>query len=160
VSLQTRLVGVSHEGPDEEHKALYDAYVERLAAISPTEFDLSGGANVYDAVYFLAYAAVAGGTGGANMNTGMNRLLGLTDDSRHDIGPESIDSVVDRLRSGQGLSLVGALGPPSFDPLGGGRYMFGSVWCINEDSEFVMDALRLEDMAQPNPAGLFPCFYL
>jgi hypothetical protein len=161
-NLQTRIVGVSHAGPDDEHKSLYDAYLERLATISPAGVDGPGSANVYEAVYFLVYATVAGGTGGANMNMGMRRLVDLVADSRRDIGPTTIDSVLDVLRSEESLSLHGALGQPNFYPSSGGRSMPASVWCIDEDLEYVMDALSLVpgEMVGLDLAGPFPCFFL
>ena len=160
--LQTRVLGVGHAGPDEEHEPLYDAYLERLAAIAPPEVDGSTSANVYEAVYFLAYAAVAGGTGGSNMNTGMTRLIDLVTDARRDIGPTTIDSVLDLLRSSESLSLHGALGPPSFIPQSGGRSMPASVWCIDENLEYVMDALHLVpgEVILQDLVGPFPCFFL
>jgi len=161
-TLHTRIVGVNHAGPDEAHRPLYDAYLERFAALSPAGVDGSTSASAYEAVYFLTYAAVAGGTGGANMNRGMTRLLGLLTNSRRDIGPAAIDSVLDLLGSEPSLSLHGALGPPTFSPYSGGRSMPASVWCVDANLEFKMDVLREEydEFGTRHFVGNFPCFDL
>jgi hypothetical protein len=161
-TLRTRVLGVNHAGPDEAHEPLRNAYLERFAQLAPTGIDGSTSVNVYEAVYFLTYAAVAGGTGVANMNRGMTRLLGLLTDARRDIGPTTIGSVVELLGSDPSLSLHGALGPPSFDPYSGGRRMPGSVWCIDENLEFATDVLRLgsDDLGRNDLVGSFPCFDL
>jgi hypothetical protein len=157
-SLQTRVIGLDHAGPDETHKPLYDAYLERFADLAPAEVDGTASANVYEAMYFLMYAAVGGGTD--NMKLGMTRLLGLLAASRSDIGPMSIDSVTELLGSVPSVSLHGALGPPSFDPTSGERYMPATVWCIDESLEFRMDALTLAHNAAEGDhfVGPFPCF--
>jgi hypothetical protein len=150
-SLRTRIVGVNHAGPVDT--ALYDAYLARFTAAS-TDVDGRGSANVYDAVYFLVYAAVAGGTGGANMSAGMQRLLSPTG-PQGNIGPTTIGSVLELLGSVERMSLYGALGPPYFD-FYGGRDTRASVWCMNENLEYVTDVLRSE--SYDHLTGTFPCF--
>jgi hypothetical protein len=159
-TLYARLLGVDHAGPDEAHRPLYDAYLERFAAIAPAGVDGFAGASAYEAVYFLMYAAVAEGTGGSNMNLGMTRLLGLLTNERRDIGPTSIDSVIELLGSAPSLSLHGPLGPPSFAADTGSRTMPGSVWCVDENQELVMDALRPEYDGGVSIGGTLPCFEL
>jgi hypothetical protein len=157
-TLQARLLGVSHAGPDDVHKPLYDAYLERYASIAPAGVDGSGSANVYEAAYFLTYAAIAGGTGGSNMNRGMTRLLGLLTADRRDIGPTAIASVIELLGSAPTLSLHGALGPPSFNPNSGGRTVPASVWCVDKNQRFVSDVLRFDETR--GLVGTFSCFDL
>jgi hypothetical protein len=159
-SLRTRVIGVNHAGPDADHKPIYDAYLERFAAISPANVDGAASVNVYEAVYFLTYAAVAGGTGGTNMNRGMTRLLGLLTNSRRDIGPAAIDSVVELLGSEPSLSLHGALGPPGFHSYSGARRVPASAWCIDENLRFAMDVLSIgpDEHGRTNLVGDFRCY--
>ena len=95
-----------------------------------------------------------------NMNRGMTRLLGLLTNSRRDIGPGSIDSVIELLGSEPSLRLHGALGPPGFDPYSGGRSMEPSAWCIDEDLNYAMDAFRLgpDERGRTSLVGASPCF--
>ncbi|HEX6764420.1 MAG TPA: hypothetical protein VF103_03060, partial [Polyangiaceae bacterium] len=136
-TLRTRILGIHEAGPDEQHRTLYDAYLERFAAIAPDGLDAKSGLSTYEGAYFLLYATVAGGTGGTNMNRGMTRLLGLLTSERRDIGPTTIDSVIDLLGTAPSLSLHGALGPPAFYPYSGERSRPIDVWCIDEELNLI-----------------------
>jgi hypothetical protein len=161
-SLQTRIAGLNYAGPDPGDTALYDAYLARFAAIAPNGYHGALVANVYDALYYLVYAAVGGGASGSAMTDGINRRLIAPNGDlgyrlRADIGPDTIGSVIDLLRADENVNLFGTLGPPSFDPSSGIRHRPATVWCINEDLEFELDVLQFIN----GPSGLsgtFPCF--
>jgi hypothetical protein len=153
-SLRTRVVGLNYAAA--EDTTLYDALVERLQTVSPDGFDASGIENTYDAIYFLLYAAIAGGAGGTKMAAGMQRLLA---GPRRDIGPEKIASVVERLTANPDniLSFYGTLGKPDFHRPSGGRFAYANAWCLNEDLSYAMDVLRYDPLTQ-QLSGTFPCF--
>jgi hypothetical protein len=163
-SLQSRVVGLNYGGPDPGDTALYDAYLERYDAIAPEDHNGALAAHVYDALYYLVYAAVGGGTSGTALTDGMNRRLIAPNGDlgyrlRADIGPEAIASVIELLGADENVNLFGTLGRPSFDPLTGVRHRAASVWCINEDLEFVMDVLRYVPGPGPSSlSGTFSCF--
>jgi hypothetical protein len=153
-SLRTRVVGLNYAAAIDT--ALYDAYLRRLAVILPPNFDASSTENYYDAVYFLVYAAVGGGSGGTNMSAGMARLLA---GPRYDIGPDGIDAIVDRLllRSDTSLSFYGTLGPPDFDKPTGSRVAYSNAWCVDAQLRYVMDVLRYDPFSR-ELSGTFSCF--
>jgi len=47
------------------------------------------------------------------------------------------------------------MGPPTFDPDTGLRHMPGSIWCIDENTHYQADVLRLDGSEL---VGEFPCF--
>jgi hypothetical protein len=146
-SLGARIVGVTY--PAAEDPTLYNAYLERSYYFSPV--DLRWTENFYDAVYFLIYAAVAGGSGGTNLSEGMKRLVANT--PRRDIGPgEAMRSVLDRLAIPDArLSLYGTMGKPDFHLPTGGRISYGSIWCITErygQIDYALDVARYDPVTQ------------
>jgi hypothetical protein len=153
-SLRTRILGLNYASATD--LTLYNEYMRRLRAVGPSGVDLESMENVYDAVYFAIYAAVAGTPGGTGQAKGFLRLL---TGPRRDIGPNTIQSVVDRLRlsSEATLSLHGPGGTPDFHRPTGSRMAYGNVWCIDENIEYVADALRYDPMAADFPGSL-PCF--
>ncbi|HEX6277311.1 MAG TPA: hypothetical protein VFZ53_29920 [Polyangiaceae bacterium] len=153
-SLRTRILGVNHASAVD--LTLYEAYMQRLRRIGPSTVDLESMENVYDAVYFAIYAAVAGTHGGTGQAKGFRRLLA---GPRRDMGPDAIQSVVDRLvlSSDATLTLHGPGGTPDFHVRSGGRMLYGNVWCIDENVGYVADALRYDSTSDGFP-GILPCF--
>lgn len=149
--LRSRMLGVSHVGP--VNTTLLDGYLERFGALSSApNLDGFWGAGAYDGLYYLIYGAIAGGSGGIKTNAGMQRLI--TGPVRT-IGPDGMNDVLEALRAGSTMSLEGTLGPRNFG--GGVSNTWANVWCIDENLEFQMDALRYvpEDRSLQ---GTFPCF--
>ena len=111
-TLRTRIVGINYGGAADS--TLYRDYRERAKAFVRGEVELRFIENIYDSVYFLLYAAVAGGSGGTHLQEGMRRLVANT--PRRDVGPgDAISSVLSRLANPEArLSLYGAGGEPDF----------------------------------------------
>jgi hypothetical protein len=89
------------------------------------------------------------------MSQGMRRLI---TGPRRDIGPNGIDSVIERLSDPDAiLSLYGTLGEPEYHLPTGARVAYGSVWCVDDDYDVVFDALRYDEYTG-ELSGTFPCF--
>jgi hypothetical protein len=153
-TLRTRIVGINYGGAFDS--TLYRDYLERAEAFVP-EVDITLIENVYDSVYFLLYAAVAGGSGGTQLHEGMRRLVANT--PRRNVGPgDAITSVLDRLANPDArLSLYGASGAPDFHMLTGARLQYGSVWCIDENFDWALDQMRYEPVTEAL-VGTLSCF--
>ena len=57
------------------------------------------------------------------------------------------------------MKLIGASGDYGFHSPTGGRIAFANVWCVDQNGEFVMDALRY-DHDLGDFTGTLPCFDL
>jgi hypothetical protein len=154
-TLRTRIVGINYGSATDS--TLYRDYLERVDAFVPAEVDLRFIENVYDSVYFLLYAAVAGGSGGTQLQEGMRRLVAGT--PRRDVGPgDAIQSVLDRLANPDArLSLYGASGEPDFHLPTGARIQYGSVWCIDENLDWAPDEMRYDPVTEAL-VGTLSCF--
>jgi hypothetical protein len=165
---RTRMIGLNFASADDP--TLYQAYRLRISAIAPglyenvNEWRVKPFATVYDATYYLVYAAVAGGPGGLAKAAGFRRLIS---GPRHEIGPGGIESVVARLsRADTTVSLSGPSGDFPFHAPTGGRIAFSNAWCIDEgpidndflnNLEYVFDVLRY-DNALRDFTGTITCF--
>jgi hypothetical protein len=159
-ALRTRLVGVNVAGAADP--TLYDLYIDRFRAEYPQASAYEGTENIYDAAYWLFYAAVASDAGrpldGSGLSLGMTRLLS---GPRFDVGPTAIAEASRYLRRepSASISLHGTLGPPDFDITDGTRHGVGSVWCYDKSLRAHYDVLRF-DADSRELVGSFPCFEL
>lgn len=119
--------------------------------------------NLYDAMYFLLYAAAASDAerpSGAALAHGMRRLVS---GEPFAMGQEHIPAVLAKLNESPSTSIAleGTLGPPDFDVETGTRlHTPSSVFCIAEDDgalAFRHDAL-VYDPALDALEGDFDCF--
>ena len=157
--LRRRIVGANFAGATDS--SVYDEYLARLRLLAPQVPNLEGTENYYDAAYFLLVSAAAAShdlpLDGRKIADGMKRL---TQGARYDIGPGAgIDHIFDRLTSDPEatLSLHGTLGAPEFDTRTGARISDASVWCFDQDANFVYDALRYNRVTR-ELEEYFPCF--
>jgi hypothetical protein len=167
-----RLLGVNVAGS--EDRDLYRAYEDRL---TERFRDAVGGAeNVYDSLYFLAYAMLAGGTlesvSGADIPIGMRSLI--TGSDPFTVGPDDAVDVMSALalRPPKSIRLDAVSGPAHFNPDSGVRLTTGSVFCTavvgptqaatvydhvgHYDMEVTPHVLRLA-RAYSGPGVLLPC---
>jgi hypothetical protein len=139
--LRTRIVGVAPAAARD--RTLYEAYLAKLKLDNPYDFALDGMENLYDAAYFMMYAASAAVVEseplvGLDLAHGMRRIVA---GPSYDIGPEAIPSAFEWLRTPDNtLSLKGTLGEPRYDVGKGTRLdTEGSVWCIAEEADGSLD---------------------
>lgn len=137
-------------------KGLYNKYFEDLRLAFRNS--RPGTENYYDAMYFLVYALHAGNpTGnasGADMASGIKRLI-APGPTTHAVGGLHVSSVYAALLAATNrIALNGTLGPPLFDETSGVRVSSGSVMCFEftPDTEFKVteasDVLRLDDKGE------------
>jgi hypothetical protein len=156
--LEERIAGVNFSATEDPSVRI--AYEARFDSTFPKSGwkGVGGHENLYDAMYYLLYAAAAAGkaspVSGPDLVEGMRHLLAGRD--TFDVGPDDLQAGFAALAaSGSSITLNGAMGPPSFDPGTGIRHMPGSVWCIDKEGTFHADVLRLEGSEL---VMSFPCF--
>ena len=155
-----RLAGINAASATDT--SIYDRYLLDLRAAYGAETE-AGYENIYDAVYYLIYSAAASigqASGGATgeltagaLALGMQRLL---QGDPKKVGKMDMPDAMSRLANGTTrIQLIGALGPPDFDPITGTRNAPGTVWCV-DDTGFKSDVLRynLPTPSDPNSAEL------
>jgi hypothetical protein len=159
--LYQRIAGVNAAAA--EDTSVYDEYVGRWLGAYPEFPEDTGYENFYDAAYYLLYSAAGAGqnlTNGLNLRNGMNRLLSGPE---YEVGPNRMSEAVGLLGgTSTNITLIGALGPPDFNPANGTRYAPSSVWCLDSNRSFRSDVLRYQegpgdDATQASLIGTFPC---
>ncbi len=152
-----RLLGVNFAGAEDTE--LYDLYLNKLRSTYDVPFSLAGSENFYDAAYYLMYSMVGAGDPprltGAEVALGMTRLInGRTE---YNVGTRDINDAFGVLLGTPTakISLVGTMGPPSFNTSTGARDGLPSVYCI-EDGSYIQDALRYDAETQ-TLIGTQPC---
>jgi len=153
-----RFVGINVAGsPDRE---TYVRYLSRLRSRFPMSEEEHE--NFYDAVYYLAYAMLAGSAegrlDGPAVREGMLRLVGAPDAKRFGVGPSEIIDVFEALKDPKSIiALDGVTGPPDFDPKTGARVDTGSLYCFNPNLSVSFSVERFEPEAGAFE-GSFDCF--
>lgn len=166
--LQSRVVGVNVAVADDI--SLYRAYYDALRGSVPTAEE--GYDNFYDAVYWMLYAAHAGGVTDTNITgqdlvVGMERLVDATAAYQMTIGTSGLANHLSYLSSNPDsrASFIDTLGAPNFLP-SGARKGKGSVWCIENDDgtlDYAYDVLQYRpdnggELYLPQGSTGFPCF--
>jgi hypothetical protein len=117
--------------------------------------------NLYDAVYYLAYAMYAAptdpGMTGPGISVGMQRLI--TGTPLND-GPDDIAQVFQTLQSGGKVALSSTLGAPDFDSATGVRPATPGIFCFTWNKNVLqaqhwLDVLRYD--AQNGFTGTYNC---
>jgi hypothetical protein len=158
--LRTRIVGVNFASA--EDPTLYNEYIHRFEKRFVDAQNHEHIENYYDSAYYLIYAhAAAGNVGqysGSDLERGIKRLLDV-DATRFDVGPQPLAGALTSLaQSSTGrVALYGTTGAPEFDEANGARKGTGSVWCVDEQTAIVHDALRY-DPDTKLLTGDLPCF--
>jgi hypothetical protein len=153
-----RLLGVNFGAA--EDPSLYELYLSKLRSTYQVDFELAGTENFYDAAYYLMYALV--GAGDPARLTGKEVALGMTRliDGRIDfnVGSANASSVVGTLRGDPNseISLVGTMGPPDFNTSTGARRGRATIYCIDENGEYVQNAM-VYDSETGTLSGSPPC---
>lgn len=156
-TVRSRLAGVNWAAA--EDRTVYNDYMDRYQLTFGVRDE--GYENWYDAAYYLVYALAGGRTQQATaISAGFQRLqAGMV----YNVGQVDMAAALTQLGKAQGgVRLVGANGPPNWNPSTGGRNDAGSVWCLNASGILKSDVLRY----QPPPpsggeatlTGTFPCF--
>jgi ABC-type branched-subunit amino acid transport system substrate-binding protein len=128
-SVRTRILGVA--GGAAAMNATFGTYQTALEGSGAFAIT-SGAPQVYDAVYMLAYSAVAIGNlaiTGPNLVTGFPQLSGTAGAPTPGVGAGSIGSVFAQLASGQIIALQGASGPLSIKGQARSNEV-AQIWCI------------------------------
>lgn len=143
--LSQRILGINWpSAPDDTvYQQYQDRWKKKYGTAQP------GYENFYDPAWYLMYAVAAArypitGTGIANA---FPRIIATTSGTPVvDIGPgDDLDAYVGSLSSNskQKIELVGAMGPPTWDP-NGARHDPGSVWCLDNLGNFQPDQMRYD----------------
>jgi ABC-type branched-subunit amino acid transport system substrate-binding protein len=132
-SVRTRILGVAGGASTMALMAPFGTYQTALESPSSGVFAItSGAAEAYDAVYMLAYSAVAIGTmpiTGPSLEMGFQQLSGIGGSPMPTVGKMYIGSTFQQLSGGQPIALQGASGPLSIK--GQGRSLeLAQIWCI------------------------------
>jgi branched-chain amino acid transport system substrate-binding protein len=93
-----------------------------------------GAAGAYDAVYLLAYAAVANASKpetGANLALGLHRMVA---GDPVDVGKSKINTAFQKLSGADPIDFNGASGPLGFDVETGEAPSDVQIWCVTTDS--------------------------
>ncbi len=141
-----RFMGVNAAGAEDQ--TLYNHYYTRM--INTFDNVQKGRENLYDALYFLAYAIHAAGSStvlsGKGIAQAMPKLMSGTID--FDVGPEERVDALAFLSTTQSIRLIGTLGPPDFELQGGSRVDTGGIYCFNWDrnSQGVITATEHPDV--------------
>jgi len=96
-----------------------------------TSADTAGAANAYDALYNLAYAAVAIGDKpltGLNLKDGFAKLV--PPGAALDVGAQQINSAFQTLSAGESIDFNGASGPLDYDLTTGEAVSDIQIWCV------------------------------
>lgn len=153
-----RLLGVNFGAA--EDPTLYQLYLSKLESTYDVEFSLAGSENFYDAAYYLMYSIV--GAGDPPRLTGNEIALGMTRlvDGRIDfnVGSADVNDVVGTLRGSisSEISLTGTMGPPDFNTSTGARRGRPTIYCIDENGEYVQNAM-VYDGETGTLSGSPPC---
>jgi hypothetical protein len=146
LAIERRLFGINVAAT--EDRALYNEYLTRLRRLESTA---SGQVeNVYDTVYFLAYATLASGTlndaSGPKMLDGMHKLIAPPGAPLFNVGSENLQQALVLLsqQTVNPIRLMGLLGPPNFN-LQGIRKTTGSVYCTLKLQDGAGFKLELRD---------------
>ena len=116
--------------------------------------------NAYDAVYLLAYAAIASGEDsvtGVGLARGIDRLMPPGD--ALEIGPAHVLEAYNALRAGKRIDLFGASGPLDFDTTTGEArfdYVFECLAVTDGRARRAETALRIEPRTQ-RAVGTLTC---
>jgi hypothetical protein len=160
-----RVVGVQYASATDLTER--DAYVRRMndawQGIDAPRGTYEAVDNSYDAIYWVAYSAAAAGPGrlsGLELAAGARKLLA---GPRVSPGPVAAitKAALDIGNSPNGVTFVGALGPPDIDLTTGTWRRNGSIYCPIEREPGVVDmkydVLRY-DRADGQLKGDFDCF--
>ena len=152
--LNANLAGVNWASVVPEYRYVLDDYLARMSALytdRPADLNYE---NWYDAAWTLLYAmgAGAGRTDnfeftGTQLAQGMERLMSGPE---FEVGPQNVADAFGQLSGvNSTITLVGTMGLPDFDSLGGRRGS-GSVWCVTPPppptaAQIVTDVLRVDE---------------
>jgi hypothetical protein len=144
-ALYKRILGLNW--PSAVDQSVNQAYQDRW--IKKYHSSLPGYENFYDPVYYLMYGVAAAQVPltGSSIASGMLRVISTaTGTPVVDVGPgDDMDTYITALNQSkkQKIELVGAMGPPTWDPYGA-RNDPASVWCVNPLGTYYPDQLRYD----------------
>jgi hypothetical protein len=153
-SVRTRILGVAGGATT----MTFGTYQSALETASPGAFAITSGApQAYDAVYMLAYSAVAIGNvaiTGQSLVMGFPQLSGTGGAPMPGVGAGNIPSIFTQLTQGQVIDLQGASGNLSIKGQGRSAEL-AQIWCIpapgGTPSEAIFSGLSVD--ANGNVAG-------
>jgi hypothetical protein len=157
--LYQRILGMNW--PAAADQRIYNAYQQRWEAVYGAP--QGGYENFYDAMYYLLYGVAAARI---PIKYGSQIAAGLLRVTQHGskipqvaVGPsdDMVKALTELSRdSSSKYELIGAMGPPSWDP-NGARTDAASVWCVNPVGTYQPDQLRYDasdSSLQPSDATL------
>lgn len=131
--LRQRILGTVPGSNSAQWAAFRQQYLSKFGQ-SPTP-DVFGTAGSYDALYLLAYAAVAAGDQrltGTVLAEGMARLV--PQGTTIDVGGAQMNLAFSLLQNGENADFNGASGPLDFDLATGEAPSDIQVWCLSKDA--------------------------
>jgi hypothetical protein len=156
-SIRQRAIGLN--APSAIDPTVYTSYISRYKLTYKAQNGYDGYENFYDSAYYLLYAASAATTlplTGSSIAAGMVKLLDGA--VSYKVGPgDEMGGAIDALSRGAHIKLIGAGGPPTFNPATGGRDDAASVWCVDSTMTTQSDVLRYQ-ASDGTMQGSFPCF--
>lgn len=143
--LRRRVLGTVPGSSSPQYAAFRQQYLSKFGP-SPSP-DVFGTAGSYDALYLLAYAAVAAGDQpltGASLAEGLKRLI--PPGPLLDVGGGQMNQAFSLLQNGDSADFNGASGPLDFDVDSGEAPSDIQVWCIPADATGKAGAARSSGM--------------
>lgn len=131
--LRQRILGTVPGTSSTQYTSFRQQYLSRFGQ-DPSP-DVFGTAGSYDALYLLAYAAVASGeptVTGRGLAEGLKRLV--PDGTRIDAGGAQINQAYGALQAGENVDFQGASGPLDFDVDAGEAASDIQIWCLPKDA--------------------------
>ncbi|MBX3264744.1 MAG: ABC transporter substrate-binding protein [Labilithrix sp.] len=128
-TLRERILGTVPGTSSQAFKTFRILYQSRVT--DGTSPDIGGTANGYDALYNLAYAAVAIGDRpltGANLKDGFAKLVPPA--PLLAVGAQQINAAFQALAAGQSIDFAGASGPLDYDLTTGEAASDIQIWCV------------------------------
>jgi hypothetical protein len=162
-----RVVGINYASPTNSTLAAYQTHFNTVFPDDGGPNPNDNESNFYDAMYFAIDSLIGAGKpplSGQMVGTGMLDLIAASG-TPCDMGPgeAGFPCVYGALNTSTQVSLLGTLGPPTFNNMTGARKSQGDVYCLQPVPEnppgYVYDVLRLgTDGGAQVWEGTFPCY--
>jgi hypothetical protein len=169
VSAEERIAGINYASPTNSILKPYQLRFNAAYADGGASSASDNESNFYDAMYFVVDSLIGAGKPpltGSDVGAGMKQIVNFNSGTPCDMGPGDAGflCVSRALTTNMSVSLLGTLGPPTFDQYGA-RVSQGDVYCMQPVSgaqaNYAYDVLQLgsnPDGGAQILEGTFPCY--